>query len=142
MIGPLGKASGAPTATGFLELPHPLGSWLAPGHKICPWLHDAKHDNLYHQNYHKLHAFLPLVRRSTRSGTLYIYLGEVNVILIKVVPITISKVDNNVAVVKGDGPPLPRFQPIKPTFWESLHLKGMEGECGIMCQIEPQTHFG
>jgi hypothetical protein len=75
--------------------------------------------------------FIPLVKRRTRSGTLYIYLGEVNVFPIKAVPITISKVDNNVGVEKEDGPLLPHLQLIKLT-----------SGCEIMCQIEPWSNFG
>jgi hypothetical protein len=87
-------------------------------------LHNAKRDVVYHQNNHKLNAFIPLVRRSTQSGTLYIYLGEVNVIPIKVIPIPISKVDNDMVVVNGGEPLLSCLQTIKPMFWESLQLGG------------------
>ncbi len=67
---------------------------------------------VYHQNYHKFHAFIPLVKRITRLGSLYILLGEVNVVPILVVPITVSKVEEDVVVVKGDGP---RLTGLKPT---------------------------
>jgi ribonuclease HI len=79
---------------------------------------------VYHQNYHKFHAYIPLVKRTTRSGSLYILLGEVNVVPIMVVPITVSKVEEDVVVVKGDGPCLPRLQPIRLLFWEAMQAGG------------------
>jgi hypothetical protein len=108
----------------FLKLPSPLGNWKTPGHRIWPWLLDTKRDAVYHQNYDTLHVFIPLLKRSTRSGSLYILLGEVNVAPTKVIPITVSKVEVDVVVVKGDGPCLPSLQPTKLLFQELLHAGG------------------
>ncbi len=108
----------------FLEFLLPLGDWKIPGHRIWPWLIDTRRDVVYHQNYHKFHAYIPLVKRTTRSGSLYILLGEVNVVPIMVVPITVSKVEEDVVVVKGDGPCLPRLQPIRLLFWEAMQAEG------------------
>jgi hypothetical protein len=79
---------------------------------------------VYHQNYHKFHAFIPLVKRITRLGSLYILLGEVNVVPILVVPITVSKVEEDVVVVKGDGPCLPGLKSTLLSFWDTLHAGG------------------
>ncbi len=67
-----------------------------------------------------------MVKKSTRSGSLYILLGEVNVVPTKVVPITVSKVEEDVVVVKGGEPHLPSLQPTKLLFWELLHAGGRD----------------
>jgi hypothetical protein len=108
----------------FLEPPSLLGNWKIPGHRIRPWLLDSKWDVVYHQNYDTLHEFIPLVERSTRLDSLYILLGEVNVVPTKVVPITVSKVEEDVVAVKEDRPRLPSLQPTKLLLWESLHAGG------------------
>jgi hypothetical protein len=79
---------------------------------------------VYHQNYHKFHTYIPLVKRTMRLGSLYVLLGEVNVVPIMVVPITVSKFEEDVVVVKGDGPCLPRLQPIRLSFWEAMQAGG------------------
>ena len=43
---------------------------------------------------------------------------------IMVIPITVSKVEEDVVVVKGDGPCLPRLQPIRLSFWEAMQAGG------------------
>jgi hypothetical protein len=108
----------------FFELSLSLGNWERPGHRIRPWLIDTERDMIYHQNYHKIHAFIPLVKRITRSGSLYILLGEVNVVPILVVQIIVSKVEEDVVVVKGDGPRLPGLKPTLLLFWDTLHAEG------------------
>jgi hypothetical protein len=42
----------------------------------------------------------------------------------KVIPITVSKVEEDVVVVMRDGPCLPSLQPTKLLFWELLHAGG------------------
>jgi hypothetical protein len=79
---------------------------------------------VHHQNYHKFHAFIPLVKRITRLGSLYILLGEENELPIFVVPITVSKVEEDVMVVKRDGPCLPDLKSILLSFWDTLHAGG------------------
>jgi hypothetical protein len=121
----------------FLKLPLLLGNWNRPKHRIWPWLIDTEQDVVYHQNYHKFPAFIPLVKRITRSGRLYILLGEVNVVPILVVPITVSKVEEDVVVVKGDGPRLPGLKPTLLLFWDTEGIG-----CGIMFRKRNQTHCG
>ncbi len=43
---------------------------------------------------------------------------------IKIVPITVSKVEEDVVVVKGDGPCLPRLRPIRLSFWGTMREGG------------------
>jgi hypothetical protein len=90
----------------FLELATPLGDWLVPGNKIWSWLLDVERDVVYCQNYQDLKVYIPLVKQTTRTGSLYTYLGEVNIIPTKVIPISISNITDDVASVKGEGPPL------------------------------------
>jgi hypothetical protein len=108
----------------FLELPLALGEWHSPSHRIWPWFHDAERDVLYRQNYQELKVYIPLIKQTTRTGSLYIYLGEVNIIPTKVVPISISSITNDVVSVKGEGPSLPLLRTIRHTFWESLMSRG------------------
>jgi hypothetical protein len=104
-----------------------LGDWLIPSHKIWPWLYKAERDVVYCQNYCKLKAYIPLVKRSTKTGSLYIYLGEVNIIPTKVIPISITSIAEDVVSVKGEGSSLLLpLQATKPTFWESLMEDGGE----------------
>ncbi len=53
-------------------------------------------------------------------GGLYIYLGEVNIIPIKVVPISVNKVELK---IRGGGETLPHLQQKAQTFWEG-HYQG------------------
>ncbi len=110
----------------FLELATPLGDWLVPGHKIWPWLFDVEQDVVYCQNYQDLKVYIPLVKQTTRTGSLYIYLGEVNIIPKKVIPISISNKTDDVVSMKGEGPPLKPLQAIRPMFWDSLFSRGGE----------------
>jgi hypothetical protein len=110
----------------FLELSSLLGDWLIPSHKIWPWFYDTERDVLYCQNYQDLKVYIPLLKQTTRTGIIYIYLGEVNIIPMKVVPISISSITDDVVSVKGEGPPLHPLQAIRPTFWESLMNGGRE----------------
>jgi hypothetical protein len=87
-----------------LELAAPLGDWLVPGHKIWPWLFDVERGVVYHQNYQDLKVYIPLVKQITRTGSLYTYLGEVNIIPTKVIPILISNIMDDVVSMKGEGP--------------------------------------
>jgi hypothetical protein len=57
---------------------------------------------------------------------MYIYLGEVNIIPTRVIPISISYVTYEVVSVKGEGLPLPPLRSIRPTFWEYLLCGGGE----------------
>ncbi len=78
----------------------------------------------YRQNYYELKAYIPLVKQSTRTGSIYMSLGEVNIIPTKVVPISITSISEDVVSVKGERSSLlPPLQKTKPTFWESL-MKG------------------
>ncbi len=79
---------------------------------------------VYWQCYHSIHAYILLVRGCTRSGGLYIYLGEVNIIPIKVVPISVDKVESDVIKIRGGGATLPRLQQKAHTFWEGLYQGG------------------
>jgi hypothetical protein len=79
---------------------------------------------VYCQNYYKLKAYIPLVKQSTRTGSIYVSLGEVNIIPTKVLPISITSISEDVVSMKGEGSSLlPQLQTTKPTFWESL-MKG------------------
>ena len=111
----------------FLELPVLLGDWISSSHRIWPWFHDAERDVLYRQNSTKLTVYIPLVKRTTRAGSLYIYLSEVNIIPTTVVPISICNISEDVVSVKmGKGPPLPPLRSPRQTFWESLMGGGGE----------------
>jgi hypothetical protein len=57
-------------------------------------------------------------------GGLYIYLGEVNIIPIKVVPISVNKVESDVIKLRGGGATLPHLQQKTQTFWEGLYQGG------------------
>jgi hypothetical protein len=83
-----------------------------------------------------LTVYIPLVKRTTRAGSLYIYLSEVNIIPTTVVPISICNISEDVVSVKmGKGPPLPPLRSPRQTFWESLMGGGGSG-CGIMSPID------
>jgi hypothetical protein len=110
----------------FLELTTPLGDWLVPGHKIWPWLLNIEQDVVYHQIYQDLKIYTPLVKQTTRTGSLYTYLGEVNIIPTKVVPISISNIADDVVAMKGEGPPLKSLWAIRLRFWDSLLSGGRE----------------
>jgi hypothetical protein len=110
----------------FLELTTLLGDWLVLGHKIWPWLLDVERDVVFCQNYQDLKVYIPLVKQTTRTGSLYTYLGEVNIIPTKVVPISISNITDDVVSVKGESPPLKPLWSIRPTFWDSLLSRGRE----------------
>jgi hypothetical protein len=99
---------------------------LVPGHNIWPWLFNVEQDVVYPQNYQDLKVYITLVKQTTRTGSLYIYLREVNIIPTKVVPIFISNITNDVVCVKGEGPPLKPLWAIRPTFWDSLFSRGRE----------------
>jgi hypothetical protein len=99
---------------------------MTPSHKIWPWLYDTKRDIVYFQNYEELRVYIPLVKQTTRAGNMYIYLGEVNIISTRVIPISISYVTNKAVSVKGEGLPLPPLWSIRPTFWEYLLCGGRE----------------
>jgi hypothetical protein len=103
-----------------LQLKLPLGQWIAPGHRIWLWLHDEERDVVYHQSYTMICAYTLLVENWTRSGNLYMFLGEVNVILISVVPITIAHTDHDVVALQNNGPCLPMLSHVHETFWQSL----------------------
>ncbi len=110
----------------FLELATPLGDWLVSGHKIWPWLLNVKQDVVYCQNYQDLKVHIPIIKQTTRTGSLYTYLGEMNIIPTKVVPISISNITDDVVSVKGEGLPLKPLRATRPTFWNSLLSKGKE----------------
>ncbi len=81
---------------------------------------------VYHQNYQDLKVYIPLIKQTTRIGSLYTYFGEVNIIPTKVVPISISNITDDVVSVKGEGPPLKPLWATRPTFWDSLLSGGIE----------------
>jgi hypothetical protein len=110
----------------FLKLTSLLGDWLIPCHKIWPWLFNAERDVSNCQNYQELKAYTPLVKQTPRTGNLDIYLREMNIIPMKVIPISISSITDDVVSMKGEGPPLPPLHAIRPTFWESLMSSGRE----------------
>ncbi len=88
---------------------------------------------VYCQNYYELKAYTPLVKRSTRTGSIYMSLGEVNIIPTKVVPISITSTSEDVVFVKGEGSSLlPPLRTTKPTFWESLMKGGGEWMWGYV----------
>ncbi len=71
------------------------------------------------QNYQELKAYIPLVKQNTRTGRFYIYLGEVNIIPTKVVPISISSILEDAVSMKGEEPSLlPPLRATRLTFWE------------------------
>ncbi len=108
----------------FLELPKTLGEWTSPSHRVWPWLLDIERDVVYHQNYHSLTAYIPLMKLTTRAGSQYIYLSEVNIIPTNVLPITINKVTDNIVSVKGVGSSLLTLNVCLNTFWEMLMCRG------------------
>jgi hypothetical protein len=69
-------------------------------------------------------TYILLVQGCTRSGGLYIYLGEVNIVPIKVVPISVNKVESDLIRIRGGGATLPRLQQKAQTFWEGLYQGG------------------
>ncbi len=79
---------------------------MVPGHTIWPWLLNVEGDVVYCQNYQDLKVYIPLVKQTSRTASLYTYLGEGNIIPTKVVPISISNITDDVVSVKGEGPPL------------------------------------
>jgi hypothetical protein len=78
-----------------------MGRWEYPGHRVWPWLLDKEQNVVYQQSYQSIHAYILLVQCRTRSGGLHIYLGEVNIIPIKVVPISVDKVESDIIVDVG-----------------------------------------
>jgi hypothetical protein len=91
-----------------------LQEWRSPSHRIWPWFHDAERDVLYCQNYQELKVYILLIKQTTRTGILYIYLSKVNIIPTNVKPISISSITNDVVSVKGEGPPLPTLRTTPP----------------------------
>jgi hypothetical protein len=79
---------------------------LIPGHKIWPWLLDVQQDVVYCRIYQDLKVYILLVKQTTRTGSLYAYLREVNIIPTKVLFISISNITDDVVSMKGEGPPL------------------------------------
>ncbi len=106
------------------ELPAPMGRWEHPGHRVWPWLLHEEQNVVYRQSYHLIHAYILLVQGRTILGGLYIYLGEVNIVPIKVVPISVDKVESDVIKIRGGGTTLPLLQQKAQTFWEGLYLRG------------------
>ncbi len=102
-----------------LELPSYLGRWEKPGHRIWPWLLDEERNVVYHQNYRSIYAHTLLIQGRMESGDLYIYLGEVNIIPIKVVPISVDKVEPDVVKIRGGGGNLPSLRQEVCEFWDS-----------------------
>jgi hypothetical protein len=90
--GSCGRVFGVSTATATFLPSSPLGRWEYPDHRVWPRLLDKEQNVVYRQSYQSIHAYILLIQGRTRSGGLYTYLGEVNIILIKVVPITVDKV--------------------------------------------------
>jgi hypothetical protein len=88
---------------------------------------------VYCQNYYELKAYIPLVKQSTRTGSIYVSLGEVNIIPTKVLPISITSISEDVVSMKGEGSSLlPPLRATKPTFWESLMKGGGEWMWGYV----------
>jgi hypothetical protein len=79
---------------------------------------------VYQQSYQSLYAYTLLVEGRTRSGGLYIYLGKVNIIPIKVVPISVDRVGTDVIKIRGGGASLPQLQWQALSFWDGLHQGG------------------
>ncbi len=107
-----------------LQLKLPLGQWIAPGHRIWLWLHDEEWDVAYHQSYTTICAYTLLVDNRTRSGNLSMFLGEVNVIPISVVPITIAHINHDVVALRNNGPCLPMLRHVHETSWQVLATGG------------------
>ncbi len=79
---------------------------------------------VYRQSYHSIHAYNLLIQGRTRLGGLYIYLGEVNIVSIKVVPISVDKVESDVIKIREGGATLPPLQQKAQTFWKGLYQGG------------------
>jgi hypothetical protein len=65
-----------------------------------------------------------LVENRTRSGNLYMFLGEINVIPISMVPITIAHINHDVVALRNNGPCLPMLRHVHEMFWQSLATGG------------------
>jgi hypothetical protein len=114
------------------DLSLPLGWWEYPGCRVWPWLLNKEQNFVYRLSYQSIHAYILLFQGRMRSGGVYIYLGEVNIIPIKVVQITIDKVKPDVIKIRGGGAALPRLQQETQTFWDSLSREVAHG-CGTTC---------
>jgi hypothetical protein len=71
-----------------------------------------------------LTAYIPLIKLTTRAGSQYIYLSEVNIISTNVLPITVNNVTDDVVSVKGVGFSLSTLNVRLNTFWEMLMRRG------------------
>jgi len=108
-----------------LQLKAFLGVWTAPRHRIWPWLHDEEWDVVYHQSYTTICAYTLLVESRTRSGSIYMFLGKVNVIPTSVVPpTTVAHTYHDVVAQRNNGPCLPMLRHVHERFWQSLDSVG------------------
>ena len=78
---------------------------------------------VYHQNYHSLPAYILLIKLPTRAGSQYILLSKVNIVPTGVLPITISRVTDEVVSVKKTGTTWSKLNEPPKTFWDTLMLR-------------------
>jgi hypothetical protein len=107
-----------------LELPSKLGRWEKPGHRIWPWLLDEEHNIIYRQTCRSIYTYTLLIQGQTQSSNFYIYLGEVNIISMKVIPISVDKMESDVVKIKKGGGNLPRLRQETRKFWDLLYEEG------------------
>ncbi len=96
---------------------------------------------VYRQSYHSIHAYILLVQGRTRSGGLYIYLGEVNIIPIKVIPISVDKVESDVIKIRGGGATLPRLQQKSTDFLGGPLPGGWNMDVGLRVGCDLRTNL-
>jgi hypothetical protein len=71
-----------------------------------------------------MYAYTLLIQGWMQSSNLYIYLGEVNIIPMKVIPISVDKMESDVVKIRKGGGNLPRLRRETHEFWDSLYDKG------------------
>jgi hypothetical protein len=86
---------------------------------------------VYHQTYRSIYAYTLLIQGRTQSSNLYIYLGEVNIIPMKVIPISVDKMESDVVKIRKGGGNLPRLRQETREFWDSFYEGGGGMDVGL-----------
>jgi hypothetical protein len=64
------------------------------------------HNKVYKQTYDKMYVYNLWGKSRTRTGSMYSLLGEVNVMPVNIMPITIKQILPGVIAMQGAGPKL------------------------------------
>jgi hypothetical protein len=93
---------------------------MATGHRIWRWLQNEVHNKIYKQTYKRFYIYQLWAKSRIRSGNVYQLLGEANIILVSVTPITAKQITHEVVAWQGSGPPLRQTQLAQLDFWQHL----------------------